>query len=140
MVTMRSVRRCVVGSGKLGVVRGSGMAGTIASFPVGPTPGTHYHPPGRPDSQGAAMSTTFDSSTCKKAGVSAMAPVEPVETFWSSESVELILRFRRGVENFDRRMFNLNEEQVDTAFLPEADCGRWPVRVLIGHIADADLV
>lgn len=53
---------------------------------------------------------------------------------------ELVRRFRRGVENFDRRVFDLDEEQLDQAFLPEAGVGRWPVRVVLGHLADADLV
>lgn len=52
---------------------------------------------------------------------------------------ELLARYRRGVENFDRRMFDLRPEQLDAAFLPEAGVGRWPVRVLLGHLADAEL-
>lgn len=51
----------------------------------------------------------------------------------------LIARFRRGIEWFDRRVFELSERQIDQAFLPDAGVGRWPVRVLIGHVADADL-
>lgn len=53
--------------------------------------------------------------------------------------MELIARYRRGIEAIDRRVFDLTEKQIDTAFLPEAGVGRWPVRVLIGHIADAEL-
>jgi hypothetical protein len=53
---------------------------------------------------------------------------------------ELIQRYRVGVENFDARIFGLTEEQLDTAFLPAANVGRWPVRVLLGHLADAELV
>jgi len=54
-------------------------------------------------------------------------------------SAALISRYRRGIENFDRRVFELNERELDTAFLPEAGVGLWPVRVLVGHCADADL-
>jgi len=58
-------------------------------------------------------------------------------------SGQLIARYRKGVENFDRRLFKLSESQIDQAFLPNvggaADVGRWPVRVLLGHLADADL-
>ncbi|MBX3410194.1 MAG: DinB family protein [Phycisphaeraceae bacterium] len=54
-------------------------------------------------------------------------------------TLQLIARYRRGIENFDRRVFELTEEQIDMAFLPDAGVGRWPVRVLIGHCADADL-
>lgn len=52
---------------------------------------------------------------------------------------DLIRRLRRGVENFDRRIFELSDEQLDQAFLPDAGVGRWPVRVLVGHLADAEL-
>jgi len=54
-------------------------------------------------------------------------------------TLQLISRFRRGIEAFDRRLFELTEEQIDMAFLPDAGVGRWPVRVLLGHVADADL-
>lgn len=51
----------------------------------------------------------------------------------------LISRYAKGVENFDRRVFDLSDDQLDTAFLPSANVGRWPCRVLLGHLADADL-
>lgn len=54
-------------------------------------------------------------------------------------AAELIARYRRGLENFDPRIFELSDEQMDMAFLPDADVGRWPVRVLVGHLADAEL-
>jgi hypothetical protein len=52
----------------------------------------------------------------------------------------LITRFGRGVENFDRRVFDLTDSQLDTAFRPEMGVGQWPVRVLLGHVADAELL
>jgi hypothetical protein len=52
----------------------------------------------------------------------------------------LLNRFARGVENFDRRVFNLNDDQLDLAFLPDAGVGQWPVRVLLGHLADAEVL
>lgn len=54
-------------------------------------------------------------------------------------TLQLIARYQRGIEWIDRRVFELSERQIDQAFLPEAGVGRWPVRVLIGHICDADL-
>lgn len=54
-------------------------------------------------------------------------------------STKLLERYAVGVENFDRRVFSLNDEQLDMAFLPDAKVGRWPVRVLVGHCADAEL-
>lgn len=52
---------------------------------------------------------------------------------------DLVVRYRRGIESIDRRVFELSERQIDQAFLPDAGVGTWPVRVLIGHLADADL-
>jgi len=51
----------------------------------------------------------------------------------------LVARYRRGIENIDRRVFDLDERQIDRAFLPDAGVGQWPVRVLVGHLADAEL-
>jgi hypothetical protein len=48
-------------------------------------------------------------------------------------------RYAIGVENFDRRVFELTDAELDTAFFPEAGVGRWPARVLLGHLADAEL-
>ncbi|MEZ6234648.1 MAG: DinB family protein [Phycisphaerales bacterium] len=52
----------------------------------------------------------------------------------------LLRRAAVGVEHFDQRLFSLEDEQLDAAFLPDAGVGRWPVRVLLGHLADAELV
>jgi hypothetical protein len=52
---------------------------------------------------------------------------------------QLVDRYRVGVERFDRRVFELDDSELDTAFLPDAGVGRWPVRVLLGHLADAEL-
>lgn len=51
----------------------------------------------------------------------------------------MVDRYAVGVENFDRRVFELNDGELDTAFLPDAGVGRWPARVLLGHLADAEL-
>lgn len=76
-------------------------------------------------------------SCCK----TAREPLTPltVDQLKALPTDALIMRFRRGIENIDRRVFELTERQIDQAFLPDAGVGRWPVRVLIGHIADADL-
>lgn len=52
---------------------------------------------------------------------------------------DLARRYAIGVENLDRRLFELEESELDTAFFPEAGVGRWPARVLLGHLADAEL-
>lgn len=68
-------------------------------------------------------------------------PYPPPEAYALAESPteELISRYRAGLEGFDRRVFELSDEQADTAFLPDAGVGQWPVRVLVGHLADAEL-
>jgi hypothetical protein len=53
--------------------------------------------------------------------------------------LHLVMRYRKGIEKLDQRVFELTEEQIDMAFLPEANVGRWPVRVLLGHLADAEV-
>lgn len=53
---------------------------------------------------------------------------------------DLIARAKIGVENFDRRVLGLDHAQLDTAFRADAGLGRWPCRVLLGHLADAELV
>lgn len=80
-----------------------------------------------------------DSGCC--GGAQAQAPLAPLsaEELQQLPSLQLISRYRRGIENFDRRVFDLAERQIDQAFLPDAGVGQWPVRVLIGHCADADL-
>lgn len=52
----------------------------------------------------------------------------------------LIARSRFGLEAIDPRLFELSDARLDTAFLPSAGVGRWPARVLLGHLADAELV
>lgn len=53
---------------------------------------------------------------------------------------ELVRRFRFSVGHFDPRVFEMGDEMLDRAWLPEAGVGRWPIRVLLGHLADAELV
>jgi len=69
------------------------------------------------------------------------AAYPPPEAYRLTElpAAELIARYRAGLESFDGRVFELSDEQADTAVLPEAGVGRWPVRVLVGHLADAEL-
>lgn len=82
-------------------------------------------------------STTEESSCC--GGACAATAVAPVEVFMGMPTKELIARYRKGVENYDRRVFWLSASDIDTAFLPDAGVGRWPIRVLLGHLADAEV-
>ncbi|HPO93173.1 MAG TPA: DinB family protein [Phycisphaerales bacterium] len=65
-----------------------------------------------------------------------------LEEFIALDHAALVERYCLGVENFSRRLFDLDDRQLDTAFLPGTtpDVGRWPARVLLGHLADAELV
>lgn len=51
----------------------------------------------------------------------------------------LVERFKGSVHLIDRRVLELSNEQLDTYFRPEVEVGRWSVRALLGHLADADL-
>lgn len=63
---------------------------------------------------------------------------------------DLIDRYAVGVERFDPRVLKLDDAALDTAFLPDSEVtmpdgsrrplGVWPVRVLLGHLADAEMV
>ncbi|MCG3124873.1 MAG: hypothetical protein GIKADHBN_03378 [Phycisphaerales bacterium] len=57
----------------------------------------------------------------------------------SLDTLGLIARYRRGIESFDRRIFFLDDQQLDIAFLSDSGVGRWPIRVLVGHLADAEI-
>ena len=56
------------------------------------------------------------------------------------DNASLCARMRLGLEHFDPRVVELSGEQVAQAWLESADVGVWPIRVLIGHLADAELV
>ncbi|HED53136.1 MAG TPA: hypothetical protein ENJ00_02915 [Phycisphaerales bacterium] len=51
----------------------------------------------------------------------------------------LIERFAIGVQRLDPRAYELDEAMLDTAFRKEAEVGVWPVRMLIGHLADSEI-
>jgi DinB superfamily len=85
------------------------------------------------------MNTTSPSPTATTSCCGGAPAVPPVEFFMNLPTKDLIARYRKGVENYDRRVFWLNESEIDTAFLPDAGVGRWPIRVLLGHLADAEV-
>jgi len=64
---------------------------------------------------------------------------EQVEAIASMPDRELISRYRWGIEHFDRRLVRLDDEVLDTAFLPDSGVGRWPIRAVVGHLADAEI-
>jgi hypothetical protein len=62
-----------------------------------------------------------------------------IDDFLAMSPAQLMDRYRIGVERFDRRVLELDDAQLDMAWLPEAGVGRWPCRVLLGHLADAEV-
>jgi len=61
------------------------------------------------------------------------------ESLFSLSTADLIARFAIGVEHFDPKVLKLSDAELDTAFRPELGIGRWPSRVLLGHLTDAEL-
>jgi DinB superfamily len=56
------------------------------------------------------------------------------------DAASLTARMHIGLERFDPRVVELDNEQVSQGWLEDAGVGAWPIRVLIGHLADAELV
>ncbi|MEO1585472.1 MAG: DinB family protein [Planctomycetota bacterium] len=63
----------------------------------------------------------------------------PVEGLQTLGVPALISRFAIGVDRLDARVFELPSEELDRAWPIEAGVGKWPIRVLLGHLADAEL-
>lgn len=66
-------------------------------------------------------------------------PKAHLPDFLAMSALDLLARYTLSIEQFDRRVVQLKDDQLDMAFLPDANVGRWPIRVLIGHLADAEL-
>jgi hypothetical protein len=68
-------------------------------------------------------------------------PAKPrLEEFAAVPPQQLVERFAKVIDRIERRLIDLNDSQLDTFFRPEAEVGRWSCRVLVGHVADADIV
>lgn len=52
----------------------------------------------------------------------------------------LTARMRVGVEHLDPRVFEMDHDDLSQAWLPDAGVGRWPIRVILGHLADTEMV
>lgn len=73
--------------------------------------------------------------------MSSIAPAQPrQEDLVNLENSGLIDRYAQGIDRIEKRLLDLNESQLDTFFRPEAGVGRWSCRVLVGHVADAEIV
>ena len=91
--------------------------------------------------QEPTMTTPTDQSTDQSAGLDpATAMPMTVEGIAASPTTELVNRYRAAVGLIDRRLMEMADDDLDQAFLPDAGVGRWPIRVLMGHLADAEMV
>ena len=61
------------------------------------------------------------------------------ESFRSMPTGDLIDRFEVGVDRLDARVFEIGDDGLDRAWPAEAGVGPWPIRVLLGHLADAEV-
>lgn len=89
--------------------------------------------------QNGASGGSGGSCGCQTKSQRLMIPQGTAKELVALPIGEILARYRRGVGNYDARIFSLTEEQIDRAFLPEAKVGRWSVRMVLGHIADAEL-
>lgn len=117
--------------------KGDGSCGGKGECRSGEHECAHEHGSGHEHSCAAAAA---DRGEYAGPGVSSLPPLETPAQLRTLPIPDLLHRYRKGIENFDRRIFWLDAEQLDRAFLPEADVGRWPVRVLLGHLTDAEMV
>lgn len=69
-----------------------------------------------------------------------LAPPVDLDEIRSLSNEQLVMRYRRSIGGMDSRAFELDDELADMAFLDDAGVGRWPVRVLLGHLMDAEIV
>jgi len=70
------------------------------------------------------------------------APICPLPSMREIRDLDpetLISRMLIGLERFDPRIVELDNDMVSQAWLEEAKVGSWPIRVLVGHLADAEL-
>lgn len=67
-------------------------------------------------------------------------PVPHYEELAALPGSELVARYALGVERIDKRIFDLTDDQLDTAFLESAGVGKWPIRVLLGHLAECEVL
>ncbi|MBC7771482.1 MAG: DinB family protein [Pyrinomonadaceae bacterium] len=116
--------------------------------PVPPAPSSSpsSHPtPGAPHQMpmvGSASQTQGPSAASARFGINSLMTDKPLrmDAFLGLSNHDLVDRYSIGIELCDPRVVSLEDHQLDTAFLPEAGVGRWPIRVLLGHLADAELV
>lgn len=68
------------------------------------------------------------------------APRPKMREIKDLDAASLCARMRLGLEHFDPRVVELSQEQVSQAWMADAGVGALPIRILIGHLADAEMV
>ncbi|MEM1329181.1 MAG: DinB family protein [Planctomycetota bacterium] len=76
-----------------------------------------------------------------QAGAGGVGLIDPVEreSLAAMPNRDLLMRYRVGIELFDPRTMELDDQMLDHAFLEDVGVGRMPIRVLLGHVADVDV-
>ena len=62
-----------------------------------------------------------------------------LDSYLAMDRSELIGRFVVGIDRLDGRVFELPSDDLDRAWPRDAGVGKWPIRVLLGHLADAEV-
>ena len=84
--------------------------------------------------------TTNDQIATETLPSAVDAPRPRMREISDLDAPTLCARMRMGLENFDPRVVELSGEQVSEAWVDTAGVGTWPIRVLVGHLADAEMV
>lgn len=66
--------------------------------------------------------------------------VAPIGALTAMDWPDLVRRYAVGVEWFDPRLFHLPEGELDTPFKPDSGAGLLPIRALVTHLADCEMV
>lgn len=85
----------------------------------------------------------FDDAFGSGSGSAALPPMPESpdrEAFLALPIPGTIERYRAGIGVFTKDLLQLADEDLDTCFRPEAGVGRWSIRMVVGHVADAELV
>lgn len=61
------------------------------------------------------------------------------DLFAALPTPDLIERYAQGITLIDRRVLEMPDDALDTYFRAEAGVGRWSCRVVVGHLADAEI-
>lgn len=84
-----------------------------------------------------AQSTACDTQT---GPLCTRLEVAPLGALAEMDWTDLVRRYAVGVEWFDPRLFHLSEQDLDTPYKPDSGLGLLPVRALVTHLADCELV